>query len=83
MQLTPIFFKVERRREGRHKLYPKEEEVKKLQSAIQQFGIFDFKEAREKLECHQVEGFLLSILSSESDLKWKAETLEIILELGP
>lgn len=56
--------------------YPKESEIKALKAAISKFNIFDYAEALVKLECGNLEQFMLQVLSHKSDLQQKAEILK-------
>jgi len=62
---------------------PKDSEVQDLRNAILALGIFDFKEALQKLHCGKPEEFMLNLLIQKSDLQQKAEILKQIVEMGP
>lgn len=63
--------------------YPKELEVQALRAAMQKLGVFDFRDALQKLECSSAEQFMLEVLSHRSDLQQKAELLRQIKEMHP
>ena len=64
-------------------LYPKEQEIDMLKNQMSKLGITEFGKALESVPCGQVETFMLSVLSYETDLKLKAEVLLQIMEMGP
>ena len=50
---------------------------------MQNLGIFNFREALDKLEYGKPEEFMLSILCYKNDLKMKAEIIKQIIEMTP
>jgi hypothetical protein len=64
-------------------LYPKEQEIDMLKNQMSKLGITEFEKALKSVPCGQVETFMLSVLSYETDLKLKAEVLLQIMEMGP
>ena len=50
---------------------------------MQSLGIFNFREALDKLESGKPEEFMLSILCYKTDLKMKAEIIKQIIEMTP
>lgn len=64
-------------------MYPKETEVDHLKARMAKLGISTFSETMDSVPCGQVERFMLTVLSHESDLKHRAEILIQIMEMGP